>query len=93
MNIRQKARIRGKVVYHVTCPNCNHSFKQIGRPYNFFRDIKKRYKLDYKQIEELERAMIRKYCKTGDTGEALLYEDSHTLHAGDMIFIKPQKRS
>jgi len=89
MDIRQKTRIRGKVIYYVTCPNCSYSFKQIGRPYNFWRDINKRYKLDSKQIRSMQRGMIRKLIETGDIET---YENDDTIRTGNMIFIKPKKQ-
>lgn len=87
MDIRQKTRIHGKIIYYVKCPNCGNSFKQVGRPYNFWRDINKRYHLNSKQIRSMQREMMRKLIETGDI---VADENDDTIRTGNMIFIKPK---
>ena len=90
MDIHKKVRIRRKVTFYVTCPNCSHSFKQVGQSYNFFRDIKKRYKLNSKQIRSMQKAVFRQFFESGCTETNLTEENDRTIRTGDMIFIKPK---
>ena len=89
MDIRQKTRVRGKVTYYVTCPNCGHDFRQVGRPHNFWRDIKRRYGLSPAQLRAMQSEMIRKVLETGDIP---VEETMDTIRTGDMVFIKPDRR-
>ena len=59
MDIQSKTRVKGKVNYYVTCPRCGYNFKQIGRPYNFFRDIKQQYKLSHTQLRKMQKEVVR----------------------------------
>jgi len=89
MDIRKKARIKGKVTWYVMCPNCSHSFKQVGRPYNYWRDIKSRYNLDSKQVLAMQTATVRECMDTWDQDVPLIYEDDRTIRVRDMTLIKP----
>lgn len=89
MTIRQKARIRGTVVYHVTCPNCGHRFVQVGRPYNLWRDIKKRYTLSAEQLRSMQGSMIGTLM---ETGKLVAGEDERAIRTGDIVLIKPDRK-
>ncbi|MBA7636562.1 hypothetical protein ES703_44182 [subsurface metagenome] len=93
MAISRKTRRHGKVTFYVTCPKCGHSFKQVGRPYNFFRDIKSRYNLDSKQMRAMQKEVFRKFFESGGQALPLTSEDDRTIRAGDMTFIKPLSHS
>ena len=88
MGIRKKIRVRRTVNYHVTCENCRHTFVQVGRPYNFWRDIKKRYKLSADQLRSMQASTIGRLL---ETGELVALEEAQTIRTGDMIFIKPDR--
>ncbi len=88
MGIRKKIRVRRRVNYHVTCENCSHTSVQVGLPYNFWRDIKKRYKLSAEQLRSMQASMIGRLL---ETGELVALEDAQTIRTGDMIFIKPDR--
>ena len=76
------------VNYHVTCENCGHASVQVGRPYNFWRDIKNRYKLSAEQLRSMQASMIGRLL---ETDELVAREDAQTIRTGDTIFIKPDR--
>jgi len=88
MDIQSKTRIKGKVNYYVTCPRCGYSFKQIGRPYNFWRDIRQQYKLSPTQLRKMQAEVVRELFETGEISRE---EYQNIIKIGDMAFIKPQK--
>lgn len=90
MSIRRKTRIRGTVNYHVTCPNCGWEFVQIGRPYNFWRDMKRRYNLNAEQLRSMQGSLITTFM---NTSQILASENERTVCAGDFVFIKPNPES
>lgn len=87
--IRKKARIRGTVNYHVTCPTCGHAFVQVGRPYNFWRDVKTRYNLSAGQLRSMQGSMIGRLLQTS---QLVAREDQQTIRTGDVVFIKPDRK-
>lgn len=87
MDIQKKTRVKGKVNYYVTCPQCGYKFKQVGRPYNYWRDIKQRYRLGHTQLRSMQGGMVRKLLKTG---KIAVKETEEVIQIGDTTFIKPK---
>lgn len=90
MDIYKKTRVKGKVNYYVTCPQCRHDFKQIGRLYNYWRDIKQRYRLGPLQVRSMQTEIVQKLL---ESGEIVAEETQDIIRTGDMVFIKPKQRN
>ena len=87
MDVNTKTRIKGKVNYYVSCPQCGHDFRQVGRPYNYWRDIKQRYKLGITQLRSMQAEVVKKLL---NSGEIFAEETQDIIRTGDMVFIKPK---
>jgi predicted GIY-YIG superfamily endonuclease len=60
MNIKGKTKVEKHTNYYVCCPKCGQNFKQTGRPYNFWRHIKKKYNLSHKELRTMQKESMRK---------------------------------
>lgn len=91
MDIRKKTRVNKKINYYVICPQCGYDFKQIGRPYNYWRDIKQKHKINANQLRSMQSEVMRGLLKRG---EITVEETKDIIKTGNNItFIKPKKGS
>ncbi len=88
MDIKAKIRVEKKIHYYLCCPKCSQTFKQIGRPYNFWRDVKKNYNLSHEELRTMQKQLLRKFFKDG---ELKAKQTSKTIEIGDLVFIKSKK--
>lgn len=89
MPILLKTKTNKKVYYVVRCPNCGYVFKQIGRPYNFWRDLKYKYKLNHDQLRAMQREMVRSFIQKGTPG---IVERGKMVKLGKLAAIKPKTK-
>ena len=66
MDIKAKTRVEKKIHYYLCCPKCSQTFKQIGRPYNFWRDAKKKYNLGHEQSRAMQKELLRGLLEDGE---------------------------
>ena len=87
MDIKGKIKVEKQIIYYVCCPKCGHNFKQTGRRFNLWRDLKKRHKLKHKEIRTIQKEFMRKLVQDG---EYKFDEKDNVLEIGDVIFVKPE---
>jgi hypothetical protein len=88
MLIKAKTKVEKRINYYVCCPECSHNFKQIGRPYNFWRSAKKNHNLSHEELRTMQKQLLRKFFKDGEFKAKQTFK---TIEIGDLVFIKPNK--
>jgi len=58
MSIRRKIKVENQICYCVCCCRCGHNFRQRGRRFNFWRYLKKKYKLERKEMRTLHKKFM-----------------------------------
>ncbi len=66
MNIKGKIKVEKRISYYVCCPKCGQNFKQSGRPYNFWRDLKKKHKLKRKEVRTMQKEFMHKFIQEAE---------------------------
>ena len=89
VTIRRKFRIKGIINYEVSCPKCGNSFKQVGRRYNYWRDLKQKGKLTPRQIRSLQK---QKWGEIFGTGNTKTVENKDKISAMKVIRSNTKKR-
>ncbi|MGD0077734.1 MAG: hypothetical protein ABSB91_03795 [Sedimentisphaerales bacterium] len=85
IDIKGRTKVGKKTKYYVRCPKCGQNFKQIGRPYNFWRDVKKKYNLNHEQLHTIQKEFMR---KVHQDGQIKARKRTNAIEIGDLVFIK-----
>jgi len=60
MDIVAKFKIGNQVNYSLLCPECGCRFKQTGRRFNRWRDLKKKHKLNHDELRTMQKDFMQK---------------------------------
>jgi len=63
---------------------------ESGKPYNFWRDVKSRYKLSHEKLRAMQRESLRMFLQGEETIN--IVDSDVVLIVGDEVAIKPVKR-
>ncbi len=65
MNIKEKERNRelNRIIFHVNCPKCGYEFFQIGRWFNFWRDMKNKHNLNQDELRKAQKQVMKDFLE------------------------------